>query len=88
MEFVPTPQFEVPTSVPDLSNRWCVYGQYQIYRDAKSLNNKEVITQTSTVERRVLTGSLHTFPAIHDLFTRHELEWMDNSVGPYNEDTV
>ena len=41
-----------------------------------------------TIERRVLTWSLHTVPNVHDLFTRHQLEWMARSVGHYSEDLV
>ena len=46
------------------------------------------MTQTLIVEQRVLTGSLHTIPTIHDFFTRHQLEWMAMSVGRYNEELV
>ena len=58
------------TPVIDQSNRWCVDGQYQVYSDAIFLNDKEVMTWTLTLERRVLTGSLPTMPEIHNLFTR------------------
>ncbi|XP_069144452.1 uncharacterized protein [Solanum lycopersicum] len=75
------PQTGVPTPVPDYPNRWCVEGQYQLYTNAKLPNDKEVMTRTLTVERRVLTGSLRTMPAIHEIFTRHRLEWKDEDVG-------
>ena len=52
------------------------------------INDKGVMTWTLTVERRVLTGSLHTVVVIYDLLTRHQLEWMAMSVGRYNEELV
>ena len=54
--------------------------------DSKLLNDKGVMTRTLIVERRVLIGSLHMFPAIHDFFTRYQLEWMARSVGRYSEE--
>ena len=59
-----------------------------MYRDAKLLIDKRVMTRILTVEQRVLTGSVHTMPYIHDLFTRHQLEWMARSVGLYSEELV
>lgn len=56
--------------------------------DAKLLNDKLVMTRTLAVEWRVITDSLNTVPAIYTLFTRHELEWMAISEGPYNEEMV
>ena len=56
--------------------------------DAKILNDKGVMTQTLIIEQRVLTKSLPTMPAIHDLFTRHRLECMARSLGRYCEDGV
>lgn len=53
-----------------------VDGQHQIYSDVKILNERGVMTRLVTVERRILTGSLHTVPEVHRLFTRHKLEWM------------
>ena len=58
----------------DHPTRWCVDGQFQVYSDAKFLNNKEVMTLTLILERWVLMGSLPTVPQIHNLFTRHRLE--------------
>ena len=55
--------------------RWCVEGQYQIYVDAKMLNDKGVMTRTLTLEQKVLTGSLPTISVIYELSTRHRLEW-------------
>ena len=46
------------------------------------------MTRLKTVEWRVLTGSLYTVHAVHDLFTRHRLELMARSVGPYSEEIV
>ena len=43
------------TLVTDMPNRWCVDGQYQVYSDAKFLNDKGVMTRILTLERRVLT---------------------------------
>ena len=48
------PLTDVPVSIVDQPNRWCIEGQYQIYRDAKMLNDKGVTTQILTVERQVL----------------------------------
>ena len=58
------------TPVTNQPNRWCVNGQYQVYPDANFLNDKGIMTQTLTLERRVLTGSLSAMPEIHNLFTR------------------
>ena len=44
------------------------------------LNDKGVMTPALAVEQKVPTGSLHTVPAIHTLFTRHELKSMAKSV--------
>ena len=46
------------------------------------------MTQTLTLERRVLTGSLSTMPEIHNLFTRHRLEWTTCPLEHYNEEMV
>ena len=56
--------------------------------DAKFLNDKGVMTRTLTLERRVLTGSLSTMPEIHNLFTRHRLEWTTRPLGRYSEEMV
>ena len=76
------------TPVTDQPNRWCVDGQYQVYSDAKFLNDKGVMNRTLTLERRVLTGSLPTMPEIHNLFTRHRLEWTALPLGRYSEELV
>ena len=73
------------TPVADQPNKWCVDGQYQVYSDAKFLNDKGVMTRTLTLERRVLTGSLPSMPEIHNIFTRHRLEWTAQSMGRYSE---
>ena len=46
------------------------------------------MTRTLTLERRVLTGSLLMMPKIHNLFTRHRLEWTARPLGLYSEDLV
>ena len=84
--FVAPPQ--VPTPASDQQNRWCVDGQFQVYSDAKFLTDKGMMTQTLTLERRVLTGSLPTMPEIHNLFTRHRLEWTARPLGRYSEELV
>ena len=76
------------TPVIDQPNQWCVDEQYQVYSDAKFLNDKGVMTRTLTLERRVLTGSLPTMPNIHNLFTRHRLEWTAGPLGRYSEELV
>ena len=64
--------------------RWSV----QVYRDAKVLNDKGVMTRLVTVKRRVLTGRLNTSPDVNRLFTRNRLEWMAISLGSYRENIV
>ena len=68
---------EVPTLAIDQPNWWCVDGQFQVYSDAMF-----------TLERWVLTGSLPTMPEIHNLFTRHRLEWTARPLGRYSEEMV
>uniref|UniRef100_M1DJX7 Integrase core domain containing protein n=1 Tax=Solanum tuberosum TaxID=4113 RepID=M1DJX7_SOLTU len=87
-ESVPTPRNEDPTPVAGEPNRWCVEGQWQIYRDAKMRNNKGKMDRPITEERRVLTGSLHTFPDIHRLFNLHKCDWMARDPGTYSEEIV
>ena len=41
-----------------------------------------------TRERRFLTEILPTMPEIHNIFTRHQLEWTACSLGRYNEELV
>ncbi|KAG5595790.1 hypothetical protein H5410_037022 [Solanum commersonii] len=69
-------------------NRWCVEGQWQIYRDAKMVNEKQKMARLITEERRVLTGSLHTVPDIHRLFNLHKCDWMARDPGTYSEEIV
>ena len=52
------------------------------------LNYKMVMTRFLTVERSVLTGSLHTIPEVHILFTCHRLEWMPKSLQSYRKEVV
>ena len=84
----PRPPIGVPTPIADQPNRWCVDGKYQVYSDAKLLNDKGVMTRTLTLVRRVLTGSLPTMPDIHNIFTRHHLEWTAHSFGRYSKGLV
>ncbi|KAG5610681.1 hypothetical protein H5410_021962 [Solanum commersonii] len=39
-ESIPAPRNDDPTPVASELNRWCVEGQWQIYRDAKIVNDK------------------------------------------------
>ncbi|KAG5572274.1 hypothetical protein H5410_062040 [Solanum commersonii] len=70
-ESVPVPRNEDPTPVAGELNRWCVEGQWKIYKDAKMKNDKAKMARLITKEHRVLTGSLHTVPDIHHLFNLH-----------------
>ena len=79
---------QAPTLATDQPNRWCVDGQFQVYSDAKFLTDKGVMTRTLTLERRVLTRSLLTMPEIHNVFTRHRLEWTARPLGRYSEEMV
>ena len=63
-------------------------GQFQVYSDAKFLNDKGVMTRSLTLERRVLTGSLPTMTEILNLYTRHRLEWTARLLGRYSEELV
>ena len=74
--------------VADQPNRWCVDRKYQFYSGVKFLNDKEVMTQTLTLEQLVLMGSLPTMTEIHNLFTRHRQEWTARSLGRYSEEFV
>ena len=65
-----------------------VDGQYQVYSDAKFINDKRVMTRTLTLEQQVLTGSLSMMPEIHNLFTRHQLELTARPLGRYSEEMV
>ena len=44
-----------------------------------------VMSWTITLETRVLTRRLPAMPEIHNLFTRHRLEWTARSLGRYSE---
>ena len=87
-ESTPASSIRALTLVADQPNRWCVDGQYLVYSDVKFLNDKGVMKQTLTLERRVLKRSLPTMPDIHNLFTRHRLEWTTHSLGRYSEELV
>uniref|UniRef100_M1DXV1 Integrase core domain containing protein n=1 Tax=Solanum tuberosum TaxID=4113 RepID=M1DXV1_SOLTU len=73
-ESVTIPRNENPNPVAGELNRWCVEGQWQIYRDAKMINDKEKKARIVTEEHRVLTGSLHTVPDIYRLFNLHKCD--------------
>uniref|UniRef100_M1DZW0 Integrase core domain containing protein n=1 Tax=Solanum tuberosum TaxID=4113 RepID=M1DZW0_SOLTU len=87
-ESVPVPRNEDPTQVAGEPNRWCVEGQWKIYRYAKMKNDKEKMARLITEERKVLIGSLHTVPDIHQLFNLHKCDWMTRDPGTYSEDIV
>ena len=87
-EFKPGSPARALTPVTDQPNWWCVDGQYQVYSDAKFLNDKGVMTPTLTLEWRVLTGSLPMMREIHNLFTRHRLEWKAHPLGRYSQELV
>ena len=76
------------TPTTDQPNRWCVDGQFQVYSDAKFLTYKGFMTRTLTFERWVLAESLPMMPEIHNLFTRHRLEWTARLLGRYSEEMV
>ena len=59
-----------------------------MYLDAKFLNDKGVMTRSLTLDRGVLTGSLLKIPEIHNLFTRHRLEWTARALGHYSEEMI
>ena len=88
MESTPSSPTRALTLVADHPNRWCVYGKYQVYSNAKFQNDKGVMTRTLTLERRVLTRSLLTMLEIYNLFTRHQLEWTARLLGRYSEEFV
>ena len=52
------------------------------------MNDKDVMTRTLTLERRVLTGSLTTMLDIHALFTRHCLDLTARALGRDIEELV
>ena len=88
LESTPGSPARALTPVTNQPNRWCVDGQFQVYSDTKFFNENGVMTRTLTLERRVLTGSLPTMPEIHNLFTRHRLEWTSCLLGCYSEEIV
>uniref|UniRef100_M1DXY1 Integrase core domain containing protein n=1 Tax=Solanum tuberosum TaxID=4113 RepID=M1DXY1_SOLTU len=71
-EPISVPRNDELTPVAGEPNRWCVEGQWQIYRDAKMINDKQKMARIITEERRVLTGNWHTVPKIHRLFNFHK----------------
>jgi len=75
-------------AVAEEPNWWCVSSQWQIYRDARMMNEKERMSRLIIEEHWALTCSLHTVPDIHALFQRHMCEWMARSPGSYSEEIV
>lgn len=59
-----------------------------MYWDAKMLNEKGVMTQLVTKERRVITRSLVIVPDVHKLFDLYKCGWMAQDLGTYNEEIV
>uniref|UniRef100_M1DGH1 Integrase core domain containing protein n=1 Tax=Solanum tuberosum TaxID=4113 RepID=M1DGH1_SOLTU len=56
-ESILVPRNDEPTPVAGDPNRWCVEGQWQIYRDAKMINDKQKMARLITEERRVFQGA-------------------------------
>lgn len=84
----PTPRADYPTPVVDEPNRWGFVGQYQVYRDAKILNENRVMTRLITMELRVLTGNLHTIRDLHKRFNLPRFEQMAWDLGTYSDEIV
>uniref|UniRef100_M1DC75 Integrase core domain containing protein n=1 Tax=Solanum tuberosum TaxID=4113 RepID=M1DC75_SOLTU len=87
-EDIPVPPNTVPAPVAEEPNKWCVDGQWQIYRDSRMINEKEQMARLIIEDRRALTGNFHTMPNIQALFQRHRCEWMARSPGSYSEEIV
>ncbi|KAH0633261.1 hypothetical protein KY284_036047 [Solanum tuberosum] len=85
---IPVPPNTDPATVVEEPNKWCIKGQWKIYRDAKMLNDKDIIIRLITEERRVLMKSLHAIPDIHRLFEKHKCDWMARNPGTYSEEIV
>lgn len=68
------PRDDDPAPIVDETNRWYVEGQYDVYKDAKMLNEMGVITWLVKVERRVLTSSFHMVSEVHMLFNLHKFD--------------
>ena len=79
---------QVPTPASEQPNWWCVEGKFKVYSDAKILTDKGLMTRILTLEWRVFTRSLPSMPEIHNLFTRHRLEWAARPLGRYSEEVV
>uniref|UniRef100_M1DA36 Integrase core domain containing protein n=1 Tax=Solanum tuberosum TaxID=4113 RepID=M1DA36_SOLTU len=67
--------------VAEKSNRWCVSCQWQIYKDARMMTEKDRMARLVCDEHRVLIGSLHTLLAIHELFKIRSYKWMARNPG-------
>ncbi|KAK4721333.1 hypothetical protein R3W88_011566 [Solanum pinnatisectum] len=69
------PPSSKPMPVATEPNKWCVEGRYQIYKNARMLNEHDKMDRLIT-KGRVLMGSLHTTPIIEGHFCRHNYEWV------------
>uniref|UniRef100_M1DR53 Uncharacterized protein n=1 Tax=Solanum tuberosum TaxID=4113 RepID=M1DR53_SOLTU len=85
---IPVPPCTEPAPVAEEPNRWCVDGQYQIYRDACMLNENDKPARLITEEHRDLKDSIHTAPIIVGLFHKHRCKWMAQPQSTYNEEIV
>lgn len=60
------------TSISDENICWCVHKKWHVYRDTNIYNEKGMMIRLVTMERRVLTGSLPTFPEVYKLLNLHK----------------
>uniref|UniRef100_M1DJC8 Integrase core domain containing protein n=1 Tax=Solanum tuberosum TaxID=4113 RepID=M1DJC8_SOLTU len=65
---IPVPPNTDPAPAAEKPNRWCVNGQWQLYKDARMITTKNMMARIVTEERMVVTGGLHTMSNIHRLF--------------------
>lgn len=59
-----------------------------MYRDAKLLNEKGVMTWLVTEEHPILTGSFPTVPEMHKLFDLHKCDCMARDMDNYCDEIV
>ncbi|TMW91954.1 hypothetical protein EJD97_013698 [Solanum chilense] len=64
---------DVPAPFPDYPNRWCVDGQYQVYKDTKVLNEKGMVTRLGP-EPEIAPVQLAEDTVLASLFTTPLLE--------------
>uniref|UniRef100_M1DAQ5 Integrase core domain containing protein n=1 Tax=Solanum tuberosum TaxID=4113 RepID=M1DAQ5_SOLTU len=76
------PSFEHAPVVEE-PNRWCVEGQYQLYRDARMLNKNDKMARLVTDERRV-----HLWPRPHSAHQYRRVRLSDDSIqsGAFQRD--